>query len=296
MNIEIANRLLQLRKEHKLSQEDLASHLNISRQAVSKWERAEASPDTDNLIELSKLYGITLDELLTGEKMAEPQAAEEQARQDTPGSSANSSAPEEPTPEAQQEPYFENGKDHVSFNRGIHVRSANGDRVDVGFNGIHVEDHSGEKVHVGLDGIHITDNQGNPAAANYRNWHCHNGKEGDKNKMPYKFWYSFPYPLIAVILFFVFGFCGGWAWSWLMFLTIPIYYTTVTAIRKANPHIFCYPILVAVIFFLLGFWGNLWHPGWILFLTIPFYYWLASVLYHGKEHWKDESTDYPNML
>ena len=55
MNIEIANKLLQLRKEKGLSQEALAQELGISRQAVSKWERAEASPDTDNLIELAKL-------------------------------------------------------------------------------------------------------------------------------------------------------------------------------------------------------------------------------------------------
>ena len=64
MNIEIANRLVKLRKEKKLSQEALANELGISRQAVSKWERAEASPDTDNLILLAELYGISLDDLL----------------------------------------------------------------------------------------------------------------------------------------------------------------------------------------------------------------------------------------
>lgn len=65
MNIEIANRLVTLRKEKGFSQEDVAEKLGISRQAVSKWERAEASPDTDNLIALSKLYGVSLDELLS---------------------------------------------------------------------------------------------------------------------------------------------------------------------------------------------------------------------------------------
>lgn len=64
MNIEIANRLVKLRKEKGYSQEQLAELLGISRQAVSKWERAEASPDTDNLIELAKLYNVSLDSLL----------------------------------------------------------------------------------------------------------------------------------------------------------------------------------------------------------------------------------------
>lgn len=70
MNIEIANRLVQLRKKNQLSQEALAEKLGISRQAVSKWERAEASPDTDNLIMLARLYNISLDELLRIEEEA----------------------------------------------------------------------------------------------------------------------------------------------------------------------------------------------------------------------------------
>ncbi|HHX00076.1 MAG TPA: helix-turn-helix transcriptional regulator [Acholeplasmataceae bacterium] len=68
MNIEIANKLVKLRKEHNLSQEELANKLGISRQAVSKWERAEASPDTDNLIKLASLYKISLDELLLSDE------------------------------------------------------------------------------------------------------------------------------------------------------------------------------------------------------------------------------------
>lgn len=64
MNIETANKLVQLRKKNNLSQEELANKLSVSRQAVSKWERAEAAPDTDNLIKLARLYKISLDELL----------------------------------------------------------------------------------------------------------------------------------------------------------------------------------------------------------------------------------------
>jgi transcriptional regulator with XRE-family HTH domain len=64
MTIEVANKLVELRKKSGLSQDALADKLGVSRQAVSKWERAESSPDTDNLICLAKIYGVSLDELL----------------------------------------------------------------------------------------------------------------------------------------------------------------------------------------------------------------------------------------
>lgn len=77
MNIEIANRLVQLRKQNGFSQEALAEKLGISRQAVSKWERAEASPDTDNIILLARLYGVSLDELLqTEDEIPRPEPEE----------------------------------------------------------------------------------------------------------------------------------------------------------------------------------------------------------------------------
>ena len=63
MNIEIANRLVEFRKKNGLSQEQLAEKIGVSRQAVSKWERSEASPDTDNLILLARLYNVSLEEL-----------------------------------------------------------------------------------------------------------------------------------------------------------------------------------------------------------------------------------------
>lgn len=78
MNIETANRLLQYRKKMNLSQEELASRIGVSRQAVSKWERAEASPDTDNLILLADIYGVSLDELLKGEKETESETQSEE--------------------------------------------------------------------------------------------------------------------------------------------------------------------------------------------------------------------------
>lgn len=65
MNLTTANRLQQLRKANGYSQEVLAEKLGVSRQSVSKWERGESSPETDNLIAISRIYGITVDDLLS---------------------------------------------------------------------------------------------------------------------------------------------------------------------------------------------------------------------------------------
>lgn len=67
MDLAMAQQLVDRRKAAWLSQEALAAQLGVSRQAVSKWERSESSPDTDNLIALAALYGVSLDELLYGE-------------------------------------------------------------------------------------------------------------------------------------------------------------------------------------------------------------------------------------
>ena len=56
-----------LRTEKKLSQGGLADALGVSRQSVSKWETDASVPELDKLVKLSQLFGITLDELVTGE-------------------------------------------------------------------------------------------------------------------------------------------------------------------------------------------------------------------------------------
>lgn len=61
MDLAMAQRLVDRRKAAGLSQEALAAQLGVSRQAVSKWERSESSPDTDNLIALAALYGEAVD-------------------------------------------------------------------------------------------------------------------------------------------------------------------------------------------------------------------------------------------
>ena len=67
MSMELGNRLATLRKEKGISQEELASQLGVSRQAVSKWETGESEPETANLVALAKIYNVSLDELVTGD-------------------------------------------------------------------------------------------------------------------------------------------------------------------------------------------------------------------------------------
>ena len=115
MTIETAHRLYELRKKHNLSQEELAEKLGVSRQAVSKWERSEASPDTDNLIALAKLYQLSLDELVFGESAYKENTAEE-------SESKNDSDTK---------------------------------KVKIGPTGIYVESDEGDKVKIDLSGIKI---------------------------------------------------------------------------------------------------------------------------------------------
>ncbi len=74
----LGQRLYDLRKEHQYSQEELAEKINVSRQAVSRWERGEVAPDTENLICLSELYDVSLDELIQREKGEKKEIKEEE--------------------------------------------------------------------------------------------------------------------------------------------------------------------------------------------------------------------------
>ena len=61
------NKLLQLRKNRKMSQEQLADKLCVTRQAVSKWELDETLPDTDNLIKIADLFFVSVEYLVNAD-------------------------------------------------------------------------------------------------------------------------------------------------------------------------------------------------------------------------------------
>ncbi len=56
-----------LREKNNLSQNELAEKIPIGRDAVSKWEHGKTIPDIQNLVLLSKVFGVTIDELISGE-------------------------------------------------------------------------------------------------------------------------------------------------------------------------------------------------------------------------------------
>lgn len=67
--MEFNEKLQELRKSRGLTQEELAEALFVSRTAVSKWESGGGYPSIDSLKEISKYFSVTIDELLTGEKL-----------------------------------------------------------------------------------------------------------------------------------------------------------------------------------------------------------------------------------
>ena len=246
MTIETANRLYELRKQQGLSQEELAEKLGVSRQAVSKWERSEASPDTDNLIALAKIYGMSLDELVFGEKK---------------------------TADTQEEPSTAEND----------TKDTN--KVNIGPAGIFVESEDGDKVQINLSGIKITEGK-----------HIHINDDDDEDDDDFdeddieaivksggkaKFWLNLPYPIICTIAYILFG-CfdiwGGFGQAWILFVTIPLYYSLVHAISKKRLCDFAYPVFCAFAFLYLGMYHGNWHPSWVIFITIPVYYSIAGAI------------------
>lgn len=269
MNIEIANRLVQLRKAQGLSQEGLAEKLGISRQAVSKWERAEASPDTDNLILLARLYGVSLDDLLfTEDPIPRPDSS---ADPDEAASAGPDEADDPPT-----------------------SRASKGATVDIGFHGIHVVDGEDE-VHIGGGhGIFVHDSEGHTVEVKGGRATV-DGRDYDyKAYCKKSFAQTFPFVVLATIVFLVWGFfgeawgIGGFGYAWLVFLTVPLYHSLVSAITHQNPQHFAYPVLVTLVFLALGLYGGWWHPGWLVFLSIPLYYSVAGAWQHRRPDANDD--------
>lgn len=282
MNLEIATRLVGLRKANKLSQEALAEKLGISRQAVSKWERAEASPDTDNLIALAKLYHVSLDELLKINEEEERDSAGgvDVGTDGIAGGSAASAGMRGAEGEVLPADTREAGESITeqaagsSREGGQEGTGVGEDDVYIGLKGIHVKSHSGEEVHIDRRGIHVRDRKsdvhigGNGVFVN-----------GEKVRSV-----EIPLGVLAIIIYIVIGFCFDlWHPGWLLFILIPIISSLVDAVCKRDASLFQYPVFAFGIFLYAGIVHTLWHPAWVVFLTIPIFYFLTGAVKNRAE-------------
>lgn len=288
MNIEIANRLVNLRKKSGLSQEELAAKLGLSRQAVSKWERAEASPDTDNLICLAKLYGVSLDDLLNTNESIEDIIKEQEMNNDASTMKSNeenassNNNEKSNTNDDNKEDHKTNGF-HADFS-GIHFGDGE-DEGEIGTKGIHVHSKDGSYVHIDKNGIHVREKDGECFDS-----HCLNSLPKEKlRRRRYNIANSITsgsITFLAIIGYILFG-ClypdTGFAWStgWLMFLLIPISASFVSALKERSFCAFAFPVLVTGGYLLGGLAFGVWHPTWVLFLFIPLYYIVFGPIDHA---------------
>lgn len=223
MDLAMAQRLVDRRKAAGLSQEALAAQLGVSRQAVSKWERSESSPDTDNLIALAALYGVSLDELLYGEA-----AGDVETSTDDDLDANNSDEVEGTETSTEHTNCGDKPLVDISIAHGIHVIDPEkGEEVHVGWNGIHVAiERKGEEVHVGPGGLHIDtlEDDGHSVYTNadgtvtidgetFSSWKEAHDKLDHHGKHFHtklgRAWNKFPFPALVVLAYLALGIICG---------------------------------------------------------------------------------------
>lgn len=301
MDLAMAQRLVDRRKAAGLSQEALAAQLGVSRQAVSKWERSESSPDTDNLIALAALYGVSLDELLYGEAVDDADCSE-----DSDAGAEASDEAEEDEDSADNTSRSDKPLVDISLAHGIHVIDPDkGEEVHVGWNGIHVtNDRKGEEVHVGPGGVHVDtlEDDGHSVHTNadgtvtidgetFSNWKEAHDKLDHHGKHFHtklgRAWNKFPFPALIALAYLALGIAyGTWGMGLFLVFLIPVYYALGDFIdqRHLSKLIECvYP--AAAIAWFLYMWLCLGqpHPAWIILITIPI---VKALMRWCRKQWK----------
>ena len=294
MDLAMAQRLVDRRKAAGFSQEALAAQLGVSRQAVSKWERSESSPDTDNLIALAALYGVSLDELLYGEAVGDDGGTE--ALDETEGAESSTD----------KVCHGDKPLVDISLAHGIHVIDPNkGEEVHVGWNGIHVtNDRKGEEVHVGPGGVHVDtlEDDGHSVHTNadgtvtidgetFSSWkeahdeldhhgkHFHTKLGRAWNKLPFLAFVALAYLALGIVY-------DTWATGLFLVFLIPVYYAIGDFIdrRRLSKLIgSIYP--AAAIAWFLYMWLCLGHPhpAWVILITIPV---VGALMHWCRKQWK----------
>lgn len=299
MDLAMAQRLVDRRKAAGLSQEALAAQLGVSRQAVSKWERSESSPDTDNLIALAALYGVSLDELLYGEAASDADSSED-------GSTETVDEAKEAEDSAEHADCGDKPLVDISLARGIHVIDPNkGEEVHVGWNGIHVtNERKGEEVHVGPDDVHVdtleddghsvhTDDDGTVTidGETFSSWKEAHDKLDHHGKHFHtkvgRTWNKFPFPALVALAYLVLGIVyGTWAAGLFLVFLIPVYYAFGDFIdqRQLSKLIdVVYSVSAEAWFLYMWLCLEQPHPAWVILITIPV---VKALMRWCRKQWK----------
>ncbi|WP_196599388.1 helix-turn-helix domain-containing protein [Pectinatus frisingensis] len=257
MNIELANRFVALRREKGYSQEVLAEKMGVSRQAISKWECGEASPDTDNLILLAKIYDVSLDFLLIG--------------------NSNTDNNNNTVPQGKNEPSDDNDASSVCKHAGIHMEGKNGEGLHIDKTGIRMEGKNGAALHIDITGIHAQSENnkeslhiqkdGSSINVDGKNYTWAEAKKKWKHNR-----HTFPFMSIVAIIYIMLGtFYHLWHPAWIIFIAVPLLCRIVKMVRERDWASFPYTLCVVCVYLIIGFFYHLWHPAWVLFLTIPMF-------------------------
>lgn len=299
MDLAMAQRLVDRRKAAGLSQEALAAQLGVSRQAVSKWERSESSPDTDNLIALAALYGVSLDELLYGEAASDTDSSED-------GSTETVDEAKEAEDSAEHADCGDKPLVDISLARGIHVIDPNkGEEVHVGWNGIHVtNERKGEEVHVGPDGVHVDtlEDDGHSVHTNddgtvtidgetFSSWKEAHDKLDHHGKHFHtkvgRTWNKFPFPALVALAYLVLGIVyGTWAAGLFLVFLIPVYYAFGDFIDQRHLSKLIdvvYSVSAEAWFLYMWLCLEQPHPAWVILITIPV---VKALMRWCRKQWK----------
>ena len=299
MDLAMAQRLVDRRKAAGLSQEALAAQLGVSRQAVSKWERSESSPDTDNLIALAALYGVSLDELLYGEAASDADGSED-------GSTETVDEAKEAEDSAEHADCGDKPLVDISLARGIHVIDPNkGEEVHVGWNGIHVtNERKGEEVHVGPDGVHVDtlEDDGHSVHTNddgtvtidgetFSSWKEAHDKLDHHGKHFHtkvgRTWNKFPFPALVALAYLVLGIVyGTWVTGLFLVFLIPVYYAFGDFIDQRHLSKLIdvvYSVSAEACFLYMWLCLEQPHPAWVILITIPV---VKALMRWCRKQWK----------
>ena len=109
------------RKQAKLSQEELAALVGVSRQAVSKWELGDATPELDKLVALARAFGVTTDELLSEEEPQQPSQEAQQPEADAARHEYSYDSSQAPSPKGHATGFLERLARRYGWLAGVYV-------------------------------------------------------------------------------------------------------------------------------------------------------------------------------